>query len=61
MINKVKRKSDETLNSREYKILQRDQELGCPICGPNSGCNSSSRRGLLERNWKKFRKTQWKE
>lgn len=60
MINKVKIKADRTVNSREYKMLQRAQVLGCPICGPNSGCNSSSRRGFLDRNWKRFRKTQWK-
>jgi len=32
----------------------------CPICPPNGGCNRGF--GVVEnRNWKKFRKTQYKE
>lgn len=61
MVQKVKNKISETYNSRVYKLLKRSKVLGCPICGPNSGCNSSSRKGDLDRNWKKFRKTQWKQ
>ncbi len=61
MVQKQKLKISKTSDNRVYKLLQRSKVLGCPICGPNSGCNSSSRRGVLDRNWKKFRKTQWKE
>lgn len=48
-----------TDNSREYKMVMRGYKLGCPICGPNRGCNYRAKK--KQRNWKKFRKTKWKE
>lgn len=49
----------ETNHSRVYKMIERSFVLGCPICGPNTGCNSNNKNYTLK-NWKKFRKTQWK-
>jgi hypothetical protein len=49
---------EETTDSRTYKLALRSKVLGCPICGPNSGCNSRGKDH--QRNWKKFRKTQYK-
>lgn len=34
--------------------------LGCPFCGPHSGCNTSSKYAC-HRSWKKYRDHQWKE
>ena len=53
-----------TTNSSVYnkllrKKLSSDEGL-CFICGPHSGCNSWKKyRG--KRNWKGYRKTQWKD
>jgi len=48
-----------TDNSRVYKMAKREMDLdGCPLCPPNKGCNTN-RDG--DNNWKKYRKTQWKE
>ena len=47
-----------TSDSRTYKMTMRSQVLGCPICGPNSGCNYRGKR--KQRNWKQFRKTNYK-
>lgn len=47
----------ETTNYRVQKLLERSIVLGCPICGPHSGCNTNYD---LQYNWKKFRKTRWK-
>ena len=46
-------------NARVYRMLERSIISGCPICGPNSGCN---RRGKPydKRNWKSYRKTKYK-
>ena len=52
-----KENSNNTTNSKAYKLLRRVKELGCPICGPHSGCNSG---WWVNRNWKAYRKTQWK-
>ena len=54
-VNKI---ATETVDSRTYKLALRSAVLGCPICGPNSGCNSRSKK--KQKNWKKFRKTQHK-
>lgn len=53
-----KRDIDSTENSRVYRLLQRENVYGCPICAPHKGCNASNKYEV--RNWKKFRKTQWK-
>ena len=52
-----------TTNSKEYKILLMkklsDEERLCPMCPPNKGCNSWKKPRDL-RNWKNYRKTQYK-
>ena len=48
-----------TDNSKEYKMTKRRMDLGCPICGPNRGCNRNRDNDF--RNWKRYRKTQWRE
>ena len=58
MLHKQSKKQQTTTHSRTYKMYQRAQVLGCPVCGPNSGCNGNFR--YEERNWKSFRKTQYK-
>ena len=59
-----KQKLETTTNSREYKIILRkvlDNNEGlCPICGPHTGCNFF-KKYRPNRNWKEYRKTQWKE
>lgn len=56
---KVKKTVQLTDNSREYKMTKRkDNTLHCSICPPHRGCN---RNWNLDRNWKKYRKTQWRE
>lgn len=63
MKRRKKRRNKETLlltnNNKEYKNAKIDLEGSsrCPICSPNSGCNRNRKK---ERNWKSFRKTQWK-
>ena len=57
---KVKKEFDNTSNSYVYKKLAIQVELtGCPICSPNRGCNRRRKKKI--RNWKKQRKTKWKE
>ncbi len=48
----------DTMNSQVYKKALR-QNMGCPICPPNRGCNRN--RDNDNRNWKRWRGTQWKE
>jgi hypothetical protein len=55
---KVKKVSEETMDSRTYKLAMRSIVLGCPICGPNRGCNGRSKK--KQRSWKLFRKKQYK-
>lgn len=50
-------------NRRVYKIMYRqylNKYIGlCPICSPHGGCNFWNKfKG--NRNWKRYRKTQWK-
>jgi hypothetical protein len=59
MLHKQSQNLKTTTHSRTYKMYQRAQVLGCPICGPNSGCNRYSK--YKDRNWKKYRKTQYKQ
>ncbi len=47
-----------TDDSSVYNKLLR-QNLGCPICAPNKGCNQN--RDNNHKNWKYWRKTRWKE
>jgi len=58
MLKKVKKFQQTTTNSRTYKMYHSGQVLGCPLCGPNSGCNGRNKR--KEINWKTFRNTQYK-
>lgn len=46
-----------TSNNKEFKASLYYGEI-CPICKPNRGCNRRSKGH--DRNWKRFRKTQWK-
>lgn len=48
----------ETVNPRVQRMIARSFILGCPICGPNSGCNKKSKG--YENNWKSFRQNQWR-
>jgi hypothetical protein len=53
-----------TTNRSVYNKLYRNElskKFGlCPICGPHSGCNSRFGIKGPYRNWKIYRKTQWK-
>ena len=53
-----------TENSNVYKRLfwrKLSNELGlCNYCPPHKGCNRRKKRSEEDRNWKNFRKTQWK-
>ena len=44
---------------RTFKLIYLRNRLGCPICGPGKGCNK--RYKAMQRNWKKFRKTKYKD
>ena len=48
-----------TTNSKVFKCLYYRDKLSCPICPPNKGCNYKHYR--KPRNWKGFRKKQWKD
>lgn len=52
-----------TTDRRYYKMLKRkafyDDRGLCHYCGPHSGCNSNNHLYGMK-NWKKFRKTQYK-
>ena len=45
-------------DSRSWKLTYIYSKFGCPICGPNSGCNR--RRKKQDESWKRHRKTQYK-
>ncbi len=47
-----------TLNSQVYNKALRNN-FGCPICGPNKGCNR--KRTHDSYCWKSNRKDQWRE
>lgn len=47
-----------TYGSKEYKVFVVKPKLRCTYCPPNKGCNRNNIR--FQRNWKKYRKTQWK-
>ena len=48
-----------TTDSRVYRMLKRRYDLICDRCPPNRGENSNNNWFRLK-NWKKFRKTQYK-
>ncbi len=48
-----------TDNSRVYRMYKRRYDLRCDRCPPNRGENSNNDWYRLK-NWKKFRKTQYK-
>lgn len=58
------KKLELTTNSREYKLVLRkvlnNYEGLCPICGLHTGCNFWNTSHKIK-NWKKYRKTKWKE
>jgi len=47
-----------TMNSQVYNKALR-QNMGCPICPPNRGCNRNRDNHSL--SWKGYRNSQWKE
>lgn len=47
-----------TMNSRVYNMAIR-QNLHCPICPPNKGCNVN--RDNSYKSWKNYRGKQWRE
>ena len=49
----------EVNNARTWKRIRLSAVLGCPICGPNSGCNRRNKK--LDNSWKSYRKTQYYE
>ena len=49
-----------TTDSRVYKLATRQKTLRCNYCPPNRGCNTNWFTGN-DKNWKKDRKTQWRE
>lgn len=49
----------ETNNRTVFKRLYLRSKIDCHLCQPNQGCNRRHKK--LQRNWKKFRKKQWKE
>lgn len=55
---KNSKKLSETTNSRTYRLTELNYKRGCVFCGPHSGCNAVAKKE--DRNWKKFRKTQYK-
>jgi hypothetical protein len=59
-MKKAKTVSKETDDSRVYKMAKRQVDmLKCPICAPGRGCNRN--RTNEHKNWKYWRKEQWKE
>jgi hypothetical protein len=56
----MKRVKDENTNSRVYKMTKIIKVLKCNFCPPNKGCNGLSKYDN-NRNWKEYRKTQWRE
>lgn len=64
MKRKKRRKEKVTLqltnDSKEYRMTKRRIDLGCTWCPPNKGCNRRRKNGAAYKNWKKYRKTQWR-
>lgn len=60
--NRVMKKAKKTMGStdsgRVYRMAKRETLDCCPICAPHKGCNQW--KAKRQRNWKKYRKTQWK-
>lgn len=54
------KKLKETTDFKTWKRIQLSKVLGCPICGPNSGCNKRNKH-TDNRCWKTNRKTQYKQ
>lgn len=60
MVNLLSYKDNIMDTSLKEKVLKLSDEEGlCPICAPNKGCNCWNKPRDL-RNWKKYRKTQYK-
>lgn len=53
----------QTSNSRVQRLLGREyqRQRRCWYCAPGRGCNYIGRVSSLEKNWKSFRRNQWKE
>ncbi len=57
--NRNRAKLEKANSNKEYKYSMFREELNCPICPPNKGCNYRGKKH--QRTWKVFRKTKWKE
>ena len=61
---KYKKIMDETCNSKVYKKAQKrvidGEERKCFYCPPHSGCNGLFGGTKGRRNWKRYRKNQYK-
>ena len=55
---KIKSLNDET-NSTVYRRKRNFIFSLCPMCRPHKGCNKW--RKNFDRNWKNYRKNQWKD
>lgn len=47
-------------DSRTFKRIWLRSKLDCDRCPPNKGCNRKHKK-LDNKNWKKYRKKQWKQ
>ena len=57
-MKKTKKAMSSTLDSRTYRLAYYSIVSKCGMCSPHKGCN---RRYIKrEKNWKKFRKKQYK-
>ena len=60
MVKSRKERRKNSTDSRTYKMMARKYDMGthCTLCPPNKGCNSY--RWGINNNWKKHRKTQYR-
>lgn len=59
-VNRNRSKLKNVISSKEYTMKNRDAVgLSCPICRPHKGCNRRYGSSIIK-NWKKYRKYQYK-
>lgn len=59
MLRKRVKSLKEETNSTIYRRIRNSIFSGCPMCSPHKGCNKW--KSGFEKNWKKYRKNQWKD